>query len=130
MTPDFATEVELKLKEISSRGNCNFGIVKLSEKEIEGDLKRHDGNGKFSNRARASIKDKKLHWERQVLELTEGYALVLPPGVTGEWCFMYKREGTVRIYHFRCRHKDPYAAQRWVGACLLNGARPLRINKN
>jgi hypothetical protein len=65
-----------------------------------------------------------------MLSLAGAYALEI--GEPGEFVVMTKGQGDARAqpHHFRCRHKNPVEAKRWVNACLLNGAKPVRIKKN
>lgn len=63
--------------------------------------------------------------------LSTAYAFELSE--PGEWALMVKSSRSdvrAQPHHFRCRHKNPAEAKRWVNACLLNGAKLVRIKKN
>eukprot|EP01127_Copromyxa_protea_P020912 TRINITY_DN7051_c0_g1_i1.p1 TRINITY_DN7051_c0_g1~~TRINITY_DN7051_c0_g1_i1.p1 ORF type:complete len:3909 (+),score=551.86 TRINITY_DN7051_c0_g1_i1:1737-11729(+) len=137
-TPIVANEVMQKLSELANKGRSNFGIVTLSDQTIRGYLKKKEndtslrgGTGGFQPHTFATVHKGFLIWGGNLtIELAQSYAFEL--GGPGEWVVMIKTRNDTRgvPHHFRCRHKNPVEARKWINACLLNGAKPLSIKKD
>jgi len=113
-----------ELRKLENIQQSNFGAVSLMELNLSAGVKWKDKiNGTFSKRIMISIAGGVLTVSKCQLKLSKvGVSL---SSDHGEWILILTSENTqmIEIFQFRCRHRNPTEAQKWVGTCLLNGAR-------